>query len=130
VVEGRWTLTVASTDDQGLSSSATQRFAVNSTLGFLRVTPSRLLLRAVGGKAAIRWTQTRAARVKVTVETPAGIVLQTIASSTMQPGSASVAWDGTGRNGKPLSGGRYVVRVAATNELGTVSLTQPLSIRR
>jgi len=128
--EGRWTLAVAATDDQGLASSATQRFSVNSTLGFLRVAPSTLLLRRTGGKTAIRWTQTRTARVKVTVETAQGIVAQTVATSTLQPGSQSVLWNGAGKNGKPLSAGRYVVRVAATNELGAVSLTQAVVIRK
>ena len=68
--EGRWTLTVTAIDDQGLSSTATRRFAVNSTLGFLKIEPTRLVLPKNGGRtAAIRWTQTRAARVRVAVET-------------------------------------------------------------
>jgi len=29
-----------------------------------------------------------------------------------------------------VAGGRYVVRLAATNELGSVSLTQPLTVSR
>jgi hypothetical protein len=29
-----------------------------------------------------------------------------------------------------VAGGRYVVRVAATNELGLVSLTQAITVRR
>ena len=129
--EGRWTLSVASTDDQGLGSSTTQRFSVNSTLGFLKVTPNRLVLRrGTGGKTTIRWIQSRPARVKVTVETLQGIVLQTVASSATAAGSPSVSWNGQGKNGKPLAAGRYVVRVAATNELGVVSLAQPVLVRR
>ena len=45
--EGSWTLTVSATDDQGLASTATRRFAVNSTLGFLRA-PARLTVRPAG----------------------------------------------------------------------------------
>ena len=42
----RWTLSVNATDDQGLASRPrSRRFSVNSTLGFLRVAPSRLVLR-------------------------------------------------------------------------------------
>ncbi len=128
--EGRWTLTVSATDDQGLSSTATRRFAVNSTLASLRVSPARVVVRKAGGRADIRWSQARAARVKVTVETPEGIVVRTISSSSTQPGEQGVVWDGRAGNRKPVAGGRYVVRVTAANELGSVSLTQPLTVRR
>ena len=128
--DGRWTLAVTATDDQGLASVATQRLTVNSTLGFLRVTPSRFVLRRSGGTVPIAWTQTRPARVKVTIETERGVVLRTAFASTLQAGEQSVSWDGRGRNRKPVPGGRYVVRVSATNGLGTVSLTRPLTVRR
>ena len=128
--EGRWTLTVSSTDDQGLTSSIVRRFAVNSTLGFLRVAPNRLLLHSTGASAPIRWAQTRTARVKVTVETPEGIVLRTVSSATLQPGEQTARWNGRGRNGKLVGSGRYLVRVTATNELGPVSLAQPLAVRQ
>ena len=47
---------------------------MNSTLGFLRVEPVRLLLAPMGGQATVRWTQAHAARVRVTIETPEGIL--------------------------------------------------------
>ena len=128
--EGLWTLSVTSIDDQGLSSSATRRFAVNSTLGFLRVEPSRLFLPPGGRSAAIGWTQARAARVKVTLETSEGILLRTVVSQRYEPGAQAVAWNGRMANGKLVPGGRYVVRVTATNELGTVSLEQQMTVRR
>ena len=62
--EGRWTLTVSGTDDQGLSSATTRRFAVNSTLASFRVSPARVVVRKAGGRADLRWAQSRAARVK------------------------------------------------------------------
>jgi hypothetical protein len=128
--EGRWTLTVAATDDQGLSSTTTRRFAVNSTLGSLRVSPGRVVVRNTGGRAEVRWSQARAARVKVTVETPEGIVVKTVSNVATQQGDQAVVWDGRAANRKPVAGGRYVVRVTATNELGSVSLTQPVTVRR
>jgi hypothetical protein len=128
--DGRWTLAVSATDDQGLASTATQRFAVNSTIGFLRVTPSRLVLRPAGGSSPISWTQTRSARVKVTIETQQGIVLRTVLAATLPAGEQSASWDGRTQRGKLVGTGRYVVRVAATNELGSVSLTQFLTVRR
>jgi Phosphodiester glycosidase/FlgD Ig-like domain len=130
-IEGRWALTVASTDDQGLSSSATRRFAVNSTLGFLKIAPTRLVLPKNGGRTAtIRWTQARAARVKVTLETSEGILVRTVASQSFEPGAQAVTWDGRANWGKLVFGGRYIVRVSATNELGVVSLEQQLTVRR
>ena len=128
--EGRWTLTVSATDDQGLASTTTRRFAVNSTLGSLRVAPARVVVRKAGGRAEIHWSQERAARVKVTIETPEGIVVRTISTAPTQAGEQTALWDGKAGSRKPVAGGRYVVHVSATNELGVVSLTQPLTVRR
>ncbi|HWQ22554.1 MAG TPA: phosphodiester glycosidase family protein [Gaiellaceae bacterium] len=128
--EGRWTLTVAGTDDQGLPSVAQRRFWVNATLGFLRVQPERLLLPPGGRSATIRWTLARPARVRVTVETPEGILLRTLVTGRLEPGEQVALWDGRGRDGKLVGGGRYLVRVAAANELGTVALDRELRVRR
>jgi hypothetical protein len=129
--EGRWTLTVTSIDDQGLASSATRRFAVNSTLGFLKIEPARLVIPKNGGPtAAIRWTQVRTARVKVTVETTEGILVRTVANQRLESGPEAVTWDGRANWGKLVFGGRYLVRVTATNELGAVTLEQQLNVRR
>ena len=128
--EGRWTLTVTALDDQGLTSTTTRRFAVNSTLASLRVAPARVVVRATGGRAVVSWAQARTARVKVTIETPEGVVVRTVTNAPLQTGEQTVAWDGRGSNRKPVAGGRYVARVTATNELGVVSLTQPLTVRR
>lgn len=127
--EGRWTFSVSSTDDQGLPSATQRRFWVNSTLGFLRV-PERLVLRRKGGRATIQWTQARPARVRVTVETPEGILVRTVSAGRFEPGTPEATWNGRLANGKLAAGGRYVVRVAATNELGTVELNEALTVRR
>jgi hypothetical protein len=128
--EGRWTFTVNAQDDQGLASATTRRFAVNSTLGSLRVAPTRVIVRPTGGSASIQWSQARAARVKVTIEIPEGIVVRTVSSSSLQAGAQSVTWDGRAGNRKLVPGGSYLARVTATNDLGAVSLTQQLTVRR
>jgi len=128
--EGRWTLSVRSIDDQGLTSSAVRRFAVNSTLGFAKLEPTRLALPPRGANATFRWTQTRAARVKVTVETIDGVLIRVAALRRFEPGSQAVVWNGRQANGKLAAGGRYLVRVTAENELGSVTLEQPLTVRR
>ncbi len=128
--EGRWTLSVSSVDDQGLTSSAVRRFAVNSTLGFPRLEPVRLALPPRGANATVGWTQTRAARVKVTVETLEGVLIRVTALRRFEPGEQAVIWNGRQANGKLAAGGRYLVRVTAENDLGTVTLEQPLTVRR
>ena len=128
--EGRWTLSLTSTDDQGLTSSAVRRFAVNSTLGFPKLEPVRLALPPRGANATVRWMQTRAARVKVTVETIEGVLIRVTALRRFEPGEQAVVWNGRQASGKLAAGGRYLVRVTAKNELGSVSLEQPLTVRR
>lgn len=130
LAEGRWIFSMGATDDQGLTSSAVRRFAVNSTLGFLRVGPVRLVLRPAGGTARIRWTQARLARVKVTVETIKGTLIRIAALRRFEAGEQTVTWNGRLGTGKLVTGGRYVVRVEASNELGRVSLETKLLVRR
>jgi exopolysaccharide biosynthesis protein len=128
--EGRWTLTVTALDDQGLSSTTTRRFWVNSTLASLRVAPARVVVRPTGGRADIRWTQARAARVKVTIETAQGVVVRIVSNASLPAGEQAAVWDGRGGNRKLVGSGRYVVRVTAANELGSVALTQFVTVRR
>lgn len=128
--EGRWKLTVSAADDQGLASTATRKFAVNSTLGFLQVEPKTLALPPGGRSLAIRWTQARAAQVKVVLETVDGTPLRTLSSTRYEAGQQTIAWDGRSKSGKLATGGRYLIGVTATNELGSVVLAVPLTVRR
>lgn len=130
LAEGRWTLTVVATDDEAQVSSTTRRFWVNSTLGFLRVQPRTLFLPPRGRTATIQWTQTRPAQITATVETPGGIVVRMVAKRRFEPGQASIVWDGRQRDKSRAFSGLYRIRVAARNELGSVSLEQPLRVRR
>ena len=83
-----------------------------------------------GANATIRWTQTRAARVKVTVATIDGVLIRVPASRRLEAGEQAVVWNGRQASGKVAAGGRYLVSVEATNELGTVTLEQDLTVRR
>jgi hypothetical protein len=130
LAEGRWTLTIDSVDDQGLGSTTTRRFAVNTTIGFLRA-PARATVRPnTGGTATIRWRQARAAKVKVHVLTADGALARAVVSRRFKPGEQTATWNGKLQNGKVAAGGRYVVRVEALNELGIVALERPLTVRR
>jgi hypothetical protein len=131
LAEGRWTLSVAATDDQGLPSSAARRFEVNSTLGFLRVKPARLVLRPRAGAATVvRWRQARPARVTVRIATGGGILVRRFRVGPLAAGEHAVTWNGRRGNGRLVAGGRYVVRVSATNDLGSVTLERQLAVRR
>ena len=125
--EGRWKLSVTSTDDQGLSSFVLRRFAVNSTLGSLRVRPR--VLRRAGSGVTIRWSQVRSARVRVSVQRLEGAVIRVPVSRRFAAGDQSVTWDGRVARGKRVAAGRYLIRVEARNGYGSVALEQELIVR-
>lgn len=127
--EGRWTLTVSASDEQGLVSSAVRRFSVNSTLGFLRVEPSALRVRSPGVAATVRWRQTRPARVRLALVASSGAVVRSLALGRLPPGRHEVAWNGRRAGGALVRPGRYVLRLSAANELGAVALERAVVIR-
>jgi hypothetical protein len=125
--EGRWRLDVSATDDLGRTSTTSQRFTVNNTLGFAKLSRRSLTVR-VRGKQTIQAgvTLTRPARVTATVETKSGVKVATIAIRRLPAGRFVARWRGTTRGGKFLVyGGMYAVRFRATNELGAVELVSP-----
>lgn len=128
--QGRWKLTVSATDDVGQTSEMSQSFVVNSTIGFLATEPRKLFLPPSGRDLRIVWKQTRDARVVVTVETPAGDVVRTLATRRYGAGSQGVTWNGLDRYRKVVKGGKYVVRVVARNPLGTIDLARDLRVQR
>ncbi len=129
--QGAWTVTVEAVDDQGLPSTASRRFSVNTTLGFLRVAPARFVVRPKQARtAAVGWKQDRPARVRVVVETTSGVPVRVLASKRFAGGSQTATWNGTLRNGKPAPGGAYLVRVEARNELGLTSLERVIRLVR
>jgi hypothetical protein len=130
VADGRWRWSVEAVDDTGQPSRMTQVFRVNRTLGFLRTARKRLYLPPLGRDLEISWQQGVAARVRVTIETPAGEVLRTLALRRYEPGEVSLVWNGLGRDRKAVKGGRYLARVVATNRLGRSELTRPFAVQR
>ena len=128
--QGRWKLTVSATDDVGQLSEMSQAFLVNSTIGFLVTEPKRLFLPPAGRDLRIKWKQTKEARVVVTVETPVGEVIRTLAKRRYGPGPQGVTWNGLDRARNAVKGGKYVVRVVAKNPLGTIDLERDLRVQR
>lgn len=127
---GRWTLKVAAIDDLGQPSEMTQAFTVNTTLGFLATAPRKLFLPPGGRDLGITWKQSRPARVVVTVETPAGEVVRTLARRAYPVSAPALVWNGLDRTKKAVKGGAYVVRVTAKNALGTIELSRPVRVQR
>jgi hypothetical protein len=128
--EGRWTFTVSATDDESTTSSATRRFSVNTTIGFVRVSPAAVRLPPRGRRIRISWRQSHPARVSVRVETPQGTLLRRVANASYGPGLNAVVWNGIRKDGRRAFGGTYRVVVTATNAVGSVSLDRSLRIRR
>lgn len=131
--EGRWRLDVSATDDLARTSTTSQAFTVNSTLGFAKVS-RRILVVRPGGTQTIQAgvTLTRAARVVASVETPRGVAVATIAIRRLEAGRFIAKWNGRTRGGKSLAyGGMHVIRFRAANSLGMVDLvTKPFRVIR
>jgi hypothetical protein len=118
--EGRYHWNVTATDDLGRVSGDDHAFTLDDTLGFLRT----------GANArTIRFTLTRDARVRVTLETRAGGILRTVATGSRPPGVVTVHWNGRDGRAKKVRRGTYVVRVSAASELGLTQLARTISVR-
>jgi hypothetical protein len=131
LAEGRWQLTVESTDDQGMSSEADRAFSVDNTLGDLSLSAARLDLRPKRhASLSIRFRLAHAAQLRITVAHAGGAPLRTVYADHRAPGTPTVTWDGRDAHGKLAAAGRYVVRVEATNSLGKVALTGTVAVTR
>jgi flagellar hook assembly protein FlgD len=126
--EGRWRFNVTAVDDLRRASAADRFFFLNDTLAGLSVQPTSLYLRH--GLLVATYTLAHPARVTVTVATASGIVVRRLLRASLQPGPQTVSWNGRRGGGALAFGGRYVVRVSATNEFGRVDLVQPFTAHR
>jgi hypothetical protein len=118
--EGRYHWNLSATDDLGRASTDDRTFALDNTLGFLRVAKNA---------RRIAFTLTRDAAVRVTVETRAGGILRTIARGPRAAGPVTVAWNGRDGRRKRVRRGTYVVRVAARSPLGLSQLRAVALVR-
>jgi flagellar hook assembly protein FlgD len=128
--DGRWELQVSGVDDRGLTTSASRSFLLNRTLGALSLRPSLVRVRKkAGGKLTASFTLARPARVTARVETRAGAVVAVASRKNLKQGPQTLTWNG--RVGKrPIRAGTYVLRVIATNAVGSMDLTRPFRVRR
>lgn len=127
--EGRWRLSVTALDDQGESSKAERTFTLDKTLGFLRASDSVTVRRSSSSLRA-SFVLARPASVTAAIERPGGALVRTLFRRRLDAATIPIAWNGRDDRGVLAFAGRYVLRVTATSELGTVSLAKPFSARR
>jgi hypothetical protein len=127
--EGRYQFAVSATDDQGQSSTATQPFSLNDTLGFLSL-PATAVLRTVAPALSATYQLARPALVTAQIQTQSGIVLRTLLKGQQVAGPQTVAWDGRLASGALAFGGAYRVVVSAQNAVGTAMLAQTFNAQR
>jgi len=129
-LEGRWHWVINATDDQGRQSAIDRGFWVNSTLGSIEVSPSLLALKPVGTPLQIELAIANRARVKLTIETPAGAVLRTLVRGTLNPGGFTYTWDGRDFTRTLVHSGSYVARVTTENAFGPMELAERFTVKR
>ncbi len=128
---GRWHWSVSATDDQQQSSSVSRVFWVNDTLGFLRVSPRVVRLRARRRNRVVASFQlVHPARVTGSVWTRSGVLVRRIGPVRMSPGRRSLLWNGRYKSGGLAYHGRYVFKVYSQNEFGPETLGQNFAVRR
>ena len=113
--EGKWTFSVAATDDQGRRSTAERQFSLNTTLGFVTA-------QASGRRVTATFKLARPARVATRIETPGGVIVRTLPGRSLDAGAFTTSW-----RGRP---GQYVLSISATNDAGTVEQAAPFTLRR
>ncbi|HEY6834857.1 MAG TPA: phosphodiester glycosidase family protein [Gaiellaceae bacterium] len=128
---GRWRWVVNATDDQARQSSMERAFWVNDTLGFLRVAPKAVRLRAKArNRVLARFRLAHPATVVGTITTRTGVLVRRIGPSKLGAGARSLSWNGRYRSGRLAYRGSYVFSVFAKNSYGPVTLTQTFGVRR
>lgn len=129
---GPWRWVVRGTDSlTGRRTKMVRGFAVNKTLGFLRLTKARMrVVAGKGGRLVVSARLTRRARLSTTVRSSTGAVRRVLFSGVAYRGAHSWVWNGRSRRGKVLRRGVYAIDVRATNELGSVRLRQKVRVVR
>src|SRR6266536_2385145 len=122
--EEAWRWNVSATDDLGRVSTAERSFRYDTTLRGL-VAP-----KTAHRQAAIRFTLSRPAKVRLQIETTGGVVVRALPVVPLAAGAQAIVWDGRLPLGTRAYSGRYVAHVFVTSELGTSDLATPFAFRR
>jgi hypothetical protein len=128
--EGRWRWVINAIDQQGQHSVAERAFWLNTTLGHVGVRPRLFRVRRRGSSLRINFRLAHPARVRVRVETTAGVPVRTVTNRAFSRGAKTVRWNGRLGNRALAYRGVYVVRVVASNRYGPVDITRTVAVRR
>jgi hypothetical protein len=121
-VEGAWHWHVEAKDDLGRPSVTDQVFRYDRTLTGVSVSGR--------GTATVRFTVTRAAKVRLRIETTAGIVVKALPVASLPVGVQRLAWDGLVPQGTRAYGGSFVAHLFVTSAVGASELTLPFTYQR
>jgi hypothetical protein len=127
--EGHWTWVVNAVDDQAQQSKAERSFAVNNTLGYLRIRPTRLVVRRRPGNLSVRFKLAHPAVVTLTIRTASGARVRTI-QRRLGAGARSIRWNGRYGNGVRAFSGRYLATVQTANSFGRAELEGRFLVHR
>jgi hypothetical protein len=127
--EGRWRWVVNAVDDRGQASRAERVFYLNNTLGYLRVSPSRVVVRRRGGALRVAFRLAHPATVTLKIRTVSGATVQTVRRK-LRAGTTSIRWNGRYGSGISAFSGPYVASVRAVNAFGPTLLERRFRVRR
>jgi hypothetical protein len=127
--EGRWRWVINAVDEQAQQSRVERVFDLNNTLGYLRVRPSRVVVRRNGGNLKVGFRLAHSALVTMTIQTASGARVRTI-RRRLRAGQTSIRWNGRYSNGVRAFSGPYVARVQTSNSFGVAQLERRFSVRR
>lgn len=127
--EGKWRWIAYALDNRGRDSLMERVFFVNNTLGYLRVSKTRMAVSAgTGGRVLISVALARDAELRFSVRNSSGTIVRHIYSGALTPGTYGVVWNGKTDSGRVVPSGTYTIRADAHNELGRVALKRSLVV--
>ncbi len=122
--EGTWHWHVQATDDLGRLSVADRSFRYDGTI-------RALVVPKVAAKSlTIRFTLTRAARVRLRIETRSGVVMRDFPPVSLTSGTQQLTWDGGLPQGTRAYAGSYVAHLSFASAVGASELSVPFGFRR
>ena len=127
--EGKWRWIAYALDGRGRESLMEQNFVLNNTLGFLRVSKTRMAVSPrIGGRVMTSVELANDAKLSFSVRDRYGGIARQLFSGTLVPGTYGVFWNGKNDAGRVVAPGTYTIRVDAVNELGRVTLRRSLLV--
>ncbi len=122
--EGAWRWDVSALDDLGRSSAVERTFRFDTTLQAVAVP------RSARGTVRVGFALTRPARVTLRIETAGGVLLNSLPSVSLQPGSGSIRWDGRLAGGSLAFTGTYVAHLLVSSDVGESGRSVSFRFRR